>query len=369
MVAVSSLFLLSSFVTSGFGLSRVSPPGNQCGTLILLRHGQSIWNVPEDERFTGWTDVPLTRKGEYEAMTAGKTLADRNVEVEIAFTSLLQRASRTLDLSLASCADPSGVEVVKSWRLNERHYGALQGLNKAQAAVDMGEDLVREWRRSWEVPPPTMTPNHPLYDTIYRHPTYARLDVPTSKLPRGESVAQCAARLEPFWFSHIVPKIRAGKSTMVCAHANSLRALLRIMFRRQVTDHQIRTVKIPTGVPLIYRLTEVPAVVEDDEPCQLENSDDDPFYFCEGLSEVPDYDLVPQPPPPGCEDLTGEMLWPLEECPIIYHDWKLESDLITKEAIRINQQEEEAKRQLLLEMSSSSSSDSPGQLGEDDLLL
>lgn len=303
---------------------------NRCGTLILLRHGESIWNIPEDERFTGWTDVPLTRRGEFEATAAGKTLADRGVEVEVAFTSLLQRASRSLDLCMASCAAEEAV-VHKSWRLNERHYGALQGLNKAQAAVDMGEDIVREWRRSWEVSPPAMTEAHPLFESIYGHPMYAKLDVPTAELPRGESVAQCAARLEPYWYTEVVPSIRSGRCTLVCAHANSLRALLRIMFRRQVTDHQIRSVKIPTGVPLIYRLTEVSR----DPDCPV-GVDEGPAMeeLCEGLTEDPDYDLVPQPPPPGCENLTGEMLWPLEECPIIYHDWKLEQSNITLEARR-----------------------------------
>ncbi|KAJ8598831.1 hypothetical protein CTAYLR_008540 [Chrysophaeum taylorii] len=302
---------------------------NKCGTLILLRHAESIWNVPHDERFTGWTDVPLTRKGEFDATAAGKTLNDRGVEVEVAFTSLLQRASRTLDLALASCEAP-GVSIRKSWRLNERHYGALQGLNKAQAAIDMGHDIVREWRRSWDVPPPAMTPSHPLWDSIYGHPMYAKLDVPVADLPHGESVAQCATRLEPYWFSDIVPVLRSGKCTMVCAHANSLRALLRIIFRRQVTDHQIRSVKIPTGVPLIYRLEEVPR----DECDPILVGPDPVLDLCEGLSENPDYDLVPQPPPPGCEDLTGEMLWPLEECPIIYHDWKLEAAQIKAEAIK-----------------------------------
>lgn len=323
------------------------PPSTQktCGTLILLRHGQSIWNVPEDERFTGWTDVPLTRKGEFEAIQAGKTLAERGVEVEVAFTSLLQRASRTLDLTLASCA-ASSVEINKSWRLNERHYGALQGLNKARAAIDMGEDIVREWRRSWEVPPPKMSELHPLFDSIYNHPMYAKLDLSVAQLPRGESVAQCAARLEPYWFTHVVPAVRAGKCTLVCAHANSLRALLRIIFRRRVTDDQIRSVKIPTGVPLIYRLTEVPR--DDDLDCVLDHEIDDPLDapLCEGLSEDPDYDLVPQPPPPGCEDLTGEILWPLEECPIIYHDWKLETSQITHHAIRAVAQEEQIRLSL-----------------------
>mmetsp|Transcript_5170 Transcript_5170/g.15702 ORF Transcript_5170/g.15702 Transcript_5170/m.15702 type:complete len:371 (+) Transcript_5170:67-1179(+) len=307
--------------------------GTRCGTLILIRHGESIWNVPEDERFTGWTDVPLTRRGEFEATAAGETLATRGVEVEVAFSSLLQRASRTLELALASCAAP-GVSIRKSWRLNERHYGALQGLNKARAAVDLGEEVVREWRRSWEVPPPRMSEAHPLFDSIYGHPMYAKLDLPTADLPRGESVAQCAARLEPYWFSDIAPTILAGKCTMVVAHANSLRALLRIMFRRRVTDDQIRSVKIPTGTPLVYRLDVLP----------VDRCADDDDDLCEGLSADPDFELVPQPPPPGCEHLTGEMLWPLEECPIIYEDWKLDLQEITNQAALRHAADEEAKR-------------------------
>jgi len=227
------------------------------------------------------------------------------------------------------------VRVKRSWRLNERHYGALQGLNKAQAALDIGEAIVHEWRRSWEVPPPLMGETHPLWDSIYGHPMYDGLDVSVEKLPRGESVAQCAARLEPYWFSHIVPSVRSGRTTMVVAHANSLRALMRIMFRRQVTDAQIRTVKIPTGVPLIYRLEERPVLEED----LTAPSPEDPI---EGLSETPDYDLVPRPPPPGFEGLTGEMLWPLEECPTIWHDWKLQSaiDSITEAAIQAAAEDE-----------------------------
>ena len=292
----------------------------KCGTLILLRHGESVWNVPENERFTGWTDVPLTAKGEVEATLAGQTLAKRGVFVEVAFTSLLCRASRSLELALARCASDS-VRVERSWRLNERHYGALQGLQKDRAAKEMGEDLVREYRRSWEVRPPMMTEDHPLFEAIYSDPKYA--SVPSDLLPRGESVADTAARLEPYWFSDVAEAVRHGKSTIVCAHANSLRALLRIIFRRHVTDAQIRHVKIPTGVPLIYRLEEV---ARDDCDVDDQGAPLDDGLCVEGLSENPAYDLVPQRPPPECADLEGEMLFPLEECPLIWDDWRLDFD-------------------------------------------
>ena len=204
----------------------------------------------------------------------------------------------------------------QDWRLNERHYGALQGLNKERSIETFGADRVREWRRSWEVRPPLMEPSHPLYPEIYTDPKYK--DLPAELLPRGESVADTAARLEPYWFSDIAPAVRSGHSTIVCAHANSLRALLRIILRRQVTDDQIRQVKIPTGVPLIYRLEEVP-FAGDDLLCDVDAAP----VLCDGLSEQPDYDLIPGRPPPECADLEGEMLWPLEECPLIWDDWNL----------------------------------------------
>ena len=197
------------------------------------------------------------------------------------------------------------MEVRRSWRLNERHYGALQGRNKAQAAVEDGAALVDEWRRSWDVSPPPMTPDHPHWSGIYDDPRYA--DASPNELPRGESLAACARRLEPFWTSDVAPAVRSGLTVLVVGHANSLRALLRIVFRRQVTEAQIRALKVPTGVPLIYHL--------DERPCEADESD-----FCAlGLGAEPDWELVPRPPPPGCAP-RGRFLYPLDECPVAYDD-------------------------------------------------
>ncbi|KAH8088769.1 hypothetical protein JL720_6733 [Aureococcus anophagefferens] len=200
-----------------------TPPATGVSTLVLLRHGESVWNVKDDERFTGWCDVPLTVKGEREAEAAGRTLRDSNLRVGVCFTSLLSRPR-----------SPPGV--------------------------------------------------------------------------RGrESLAACARRLEPFWTSDVAPAVRSGLTVLVVGHANSLRALLRIVFRRQVTEAQIRALKVPTGVPLIYHL--------DERPCEADESD-----FCAlGLGAEPDWELVPRPPPPGCVP-RGRFLYPLDECPVAYDD-------------------------------------------------
>ena len=285
-----------------FDLAAEVPATGVC-TLILLRHGQSIWNVEEDERFTGWWDVPLTVVGEREAAAAGRPLRDSGLSVDALFTSLLSRTTRTADIATAACAAP-GMETKRSWRLNERHYGALQGRNKRRAAEEDGEALVAEWRRSWDVAPPPMTPGHPHWAGIYDDDRYRGIG---DALPVGESLEACARRLEPFWTSDVAPAVRSGLTTLVVGHANSLRALLRIIFRRSVTEQEIRDLKLPTGVPLIYHLEERPCgAQDDDEFCAL------------GLGAEPKWELVPRPPPPGCSP-QGKFLIPLsDECPVAY---------------------------------------------------
>ena len=212
--------------------------------LVLLRHGQSTWNL--EKKFTGWTDVPLTEKGILQAKTAGKLLKEERFSFDIAFTSVLIRAQDTLKYCLEELGQ--NVSTVKNWRLNERHYGDLQGLNKKKMAEKVGEEQVHIWRRSFDVAPPALSEDderHPRFD-----PKYSNL-IP-EELPATESLKDCIARVLPYWNSEIVPKLKEGKQVIIAAHGNSLRALVKHL--DNISDEDITGLTIPTGVPLVYEL-------------------------------------------------------------------------------------------------------------------
>jgi 2,3-bisphosphoglycerate-dependent phosphoglycerate mutase len=213
--------------------------------LVLLRHGESIWN--RENRFTGWTDVDLSDRGREEATAAGQLLKEDGYTFDVAYTSLLKRAIRTLWIALDGM-DLMWIPVTKDWRLNERHYGALQGLNKAETAAKHGEAQVKIWRRAYDIPPPPLSPDdarHP-----YRDPRYGML--PASELPLTESLKDTVARVVPYWQSSIAPQLRAGKKVLIAAHGNSLRALVKHL--DNVSDADIVELNIPTGIPLVYEL-------------------------------------------------------------------------------------------------------------------
>ena len=215
------------------------------GKLILVRHGQSTWNV--ENLFTGWKDVDLSDQGRIEAREAGRQLLKEGIKPDIAFTSVLKRAIRTLWIILDEM-DRMWLPVERSWRLNERHYGALQGLNKAQTVAKHGEAQVKIWRRSYDIPPPpldTSDERHPRFDE-----RYASLN--PSDLPATESLKDTLARVLPYWNERIAPELRAGKNVMVTAHGNSLRAMVKML--DNVSEAEITELNIPTGVPLLYEL-------------------------------------------------------------------------------------------------------------------
>jgi 2,3-bisphosphoglycerate-dependent phosphoglycerate mutase len=217
------------------------------GKLILVRHGQSTWNL--ENLFTGWHDVDLSDLGRQEAAQAGLELLREKLEAQIAFTSVLKRAIRTLWLILDT-TDRMWIPVERSWRLNERHYGALQGLNKAQTVEQYGEAQVKIWRRSYDVPPPVLAlddARHPRFD-----PRYADLD--PKLLPATESLKDTLARVLPFWETRMVPELRANKNVLVVAHGNSLRALVKMLDLMSESD--IVEFNIPTGIPMLYELDE-----------------------------------------------------------------------------------------------------------------
>jgi 2,3-bisphosphoglycerate-dependent phosphoglycerate mutase len=217
------------------------------GKLILVRHGQSVWNV--ENLFTGWHDVDLSEQGRAEAIQAGRELQRENLEPQIAFTSVLKRAIRTLWLILDT-TDRMWIPVERSWRLNERHYGALQGLDKAQTVAKHGEAQVKIWRRSYDIPPPPLAyddPRHPRFD-----PRYAGVD--PASLPAAESLKDTLSRVLPYWESRIVPELRAGKNVLIAAHGNSLRALVKML--DMMGESEIVEFNIPTGVPILYELDE-----------------------------------------------------------------------------------------------------------------
>ncbi|HJZ55283.1 MAG TPA: 2,3-diphosphoglycerate-dependent phosphoglycerate mutase [Gemmataceae bacterium] len=213
--------------------------------LVLLRHGESDWN--RENRFTGWTDVDLSPTGVEEARRAGRVLREQGFTFDMAYTSLLKRAIRTLWIGLDEM-DLMWVPVHRSWRLNERHYGALQGLNKAETAAKHGEQQVKVWRRSYDIPPPALDPSDPRFPGHDRR--YANLT--DAELPRTESLKDTVARFLPYWHETIAPAVRAGKRVLIAAHGNSLRALVKHI--DGINDEDIVGLNIPTGVPLVYEL-------------------------------------------------------------------------------------------------------------------
>ena len=214
-------------------------------TLVLLRHGESTWNL--ENRFTGWTDVDLTPRGVQEAHEAARLLREGGYDFDLSFTSLLKRAIRTLWIVLDDM-DRLWLPDHKSWRLNERHYGALQGLNKAETAAKYGEKQVLVWRRSYADPPPPLTPDDPRYPGHDRR--YA--DLSPAELPVTESLEDTVARFLPYWHEKIAPEVRAGRRVIIAAHGNSLRALVKYL--DQVSEDEIVSLNIPTGIPLVYEL-------------------------------------------------------------------------------------------------------------------
>ena len=215
--------------------------------LVLLRHGESTWN--KENRFTGWTDVDLTDKGRAEAREAGRLMAAERYEFDVAYTSVLKRAIRTLDIALDEM-DMMWIPVHKSWRLNERHYGGLTGINKAETAAKHGEAQVKIWRRSYDIPPPAVTPEDPGHPSHDRR--YAALK--REEMPLTESLKDTVTRFLPYWESTIAPEIKAGKHVLITAHGNTLRALVKYL--DNVSEQEITELNIPTGVPLVYLLNE-----------------------------------------------------------------------------------------------------------------
>jgi 2,3-bisphosphoglycerate-dependent phosphoglycerate mutase len=215
--------------------------------LVLLRHGFSTWN--QENRFTGWTDVDLAEQGMAEAREAGRLLKEGGYTFDLAYTSVLKRAIRTLWIAL-DVLDQMWIPVEKSWRLNERHYGALQGLNKAETAARHGDAQIKIWRRSYDIPPPTLDPSDPRHPS--HDPRYAGLS--PNELPLTESLKDTVARFLPYWEERIAPSVRAGQRVLIAAHGNSLRALVKYL--DDIPESEIVELNIPTGIPLVYELDE-----------------------------------------------------------------------------------------------------------------
>ncbi|MEN6522473.1 MAG: 2,3-diphosphoglycerate-dependent phosphoglycerate mutase [Anaerolineaceae bacterium] len=213
--------------------------------VVLLRHGESIWN--KENLFTGWTDVDLSEKGIEEAHNAGKLMKEAGYTFDLAYTSVLKRAIRTLWLALDEM-DLMWIPIINNWRLNERHYGALQGLNKAETAAKYGNEQVHVWRRSYDVPPPVLEKDDPRFPGA--DPRYQGLT--KEELPLTECLKDTVARFLPYWHSTIAPSIKAGKKVIIAAHGNSLRALVKYL--DNIPDDEIAELNIPTGVPLVYEL-------------------------------------------------------------------------------------------------------------------
>ena len=215
--------------------------------VVLLRHGQSTWN--QENRFTGWKDVDLSDLGVSEAREAGRAMKEAGLVFDLAFTSVLKRAIKTLNIAL-DVLDQLWIPVTKDWRLNERHYGALQGLNKAETAAKHGEDQVKIWRRSYDIPPPPLSPDEERHSR--RDPRYANLN--PNEIPAAESLKDTVARFLPYWHGTIAPAVKSGKRVLIAAHGNSLRALVKYL--DSVSDQDIVELNIPTGIPLVYELSE-----------------------------------------------------------------------------------------------------------------
>jgi 2,3-bisphosphoglycerate-dependent phosphoglycerate mutase len=216
-------------------------------TLVLLRHGESTWN--KENRFTGWTDVDLSDRGREEAHEAGRLLKQGGYAFDLAYTSVLKRAIRTLWIALEEL-DQMWLPVIGTWRLNERHYGALQGLNKAETAARHGEAQVKIWRRSYDIPPPPLTPDDPR--SAARDPRYAGLS--PDEIPLTESLKNTVERFLPYWREVIAPSVQSGRRVLIAAHGNSLRALVKYL--DDISDEAIVELNIPTGIPLVYELDE-----------------------------------------------------------------------------------------------------------------
>ncbi|MCX5778502.1 MAG: 2,3-diphosphoglycerate-dependent phosphoglycerate mutase [Elusimicrobia bacterium] len=213
--------------------------------IVLLRHGESTWN--KENRFTGWTDVDLSEKGIEEAKKAGLTLKNEGFTFDVAYTSVLKRAIRTLWLTQEGM-DLLWIPVHKTWRLNERHYGSLQGLNKSETAAKYGEDQIKIWRRSYDIPPPPLEKSDARYpgtDVRYK-------DMPAEAIPLTECLKDTVARFLPYWFDTIAPAVKSGKKVVIAAHGNSLRALVKYL--DNVSEQDIVNLNIPTAMPLVYEL-------------------------------------------------------------------------------------------------------------------
>ena len=213
--------------------------------VVLVRHGQSVWNL--ENRFTGWTDVPLTETGIEEATSAGELMASEGMTFDVVHTSVLRRAIRTADIALDRM-DLHWIPVRRSWRINERHYGALQGLEKKETAAIHGAEQVFQWRRSYSIPPPPLDPDdprHPRFDARYA-------SVPSDELPASECLADVVSRAVPYWTEGILPDLREGLRVVVVAHGNSIRALLKYL--KGISDEDITRLNIPTGIPLVVEL-------------------------------------------------------------------------------------------------------------------
>ena len=215
------------------------------GKLILCRHGESEWNL--DNRFTGWADVDLSPKGEQEAKDAGLTLKHEQLSFDLAYTSVLKRATRTLWIMLEEMG-LTWIPVINAWELNERHYGALQGLNKSQVAAEYGEEQVQIWRRSYDTPPP------PLNNDDERHPRFEIRYAGVSDLPASESLKDTLLRVKPYWQTKIIPSLLGNQDVLIVAHGNSLRAMVKMI--ENISDKEIMDFNIPTGIPLAYEFNE-----------------------------------------------------------------------------------------------------------------
>tara|TARA_B100001765_G_scaffold90861_1_gene55740 strand:- start:265 stop:1005 length:741 start_codon:yes stop_codon:yes gene_type:complete len=215
------------------------------GKLILCRHGESEWNL--ENRFTGWADVDLSPKGKQEAKDAGLTLKHEQLSFDLAYTSVLKRATRTLWIMLEEMS-LTWIPVINAWELNERHYGALQGLNKSQVAAEYGEEQVQIWRRSYDTPPP------PLDDDDERHPRFEIRYASVSDLPASESLKDTLLRVKPYWQTQIIPSLLGNQDVLIVAHGNSLRAMVKMI--ENISDKEIVDFNIPTGIPLAYEFNE-----------------------------------------------------------------------------------------------------------------
>ena len=215
------------------------------GKLILCRHGESEWNL--ENRFTGWADIDLSPKGEQEAKDAGLTLKHEQLSFDLAYTSVLKRATRTLWIMLEEMS-LTWIPVINAWELNERHYGALQGLNKSQVAAEYGEEQVQIWRRSYDTPPPALN------DDDERHPRFEIRYASVSDLPAGESLKDTLLRVKPYWQTKIIPSLLGNQDVLIVAHGNSLRAMVKMI--ENISDEEIVDFNIPTGIPLAYEFNE-----------------------------------------------------------------------------------------------------------------